>query len=210
MKKFVLLSALCIVLFNFTNAQIKHIVMVSNYVFTPADINITVGDTVEWQWVEGSHTTTSDDITGADVWDSPISSTVPVFSVVITTAGVHGYHCTPHLALGMVGSITAVPPTAIDDQNTFVSQFRLSQNYPNPFNPSTVIKYNLPVSSHVTLKVYSSLGNEVATLVNENQSSGEHSAVFDISKTGRLASGVYLYRIKAGSFEKTRKMLLIK
>jgi plastocyanin len=210
MKKIGLVSVLLFLLAGSLNSQTKHVVMVSNNVFTPQDINITVGDTVEWQWVEGIHTTTSDDITGPDVWDSPITSSVPVFSVVITTEGVHNYHCIPHLALGMIGSITAMPLTAVDDQNTGISQFSLLQNYPNPFNPSTVIRYNLTGPSFVTLKVYNTLGNEVATLVNEQQESGEHFAVFDAAITKGLASGMYFYRLKAGNFEQTRKMLLVK
>ena len=210
MKKIGLVSVLLVLLTVTMNSQTKHIVLASNYVFTPQDINITVGDTVEWQWVEGTHTTTSVDVTGPDVWDSPISSSVPVFSVVITTEGVHNYICTPHAALGMIGSITATPLTAVDEQNNNVSQFTLSQNYPNPFNPSTVIRYNLTGPSFVTLKIYSALGNEVATLVNEQQGSGEHFAVFDAAKTKGLASGIYFYRLKAGNFEQTRKMLLVK
>ncbi len=210
MKKNLLLPVLLLMLFSAADGQTKHVVMVSNFAFTPQDINITVGDTVEWQWVEGTHTTTSDENTGPDVWDSPISSSVPVFSVVITTDGIHGYHCIPHQSLGMIGTITASEPTGINEQNSFVSDFRLFQNYPNPFNPSTVIKYNIPAAAFVTLKVYNTLGNEVATLVNENQRSGEHSTVFDVSKINGLASGVYLYRLEAGILVKTRKMLLIK
>lgn len=192
------------------NAQTKHIVMVSNFVFTPQDINVTVGDTVEWQWVEGTHTTTSDSITGIDVWDSPISSSVPVFSVVIRTSGLHNYHCTPHQSLGMIGSITATMPTEIQETDQLPFHFTLAQNFPNPFNPSTMIMYNLTSPAFVTLKVYNSLGNEVAVLVNRYQNSGEHMEVFDIGKTQGLASGVYFYRLKAGGFEQTRKMMLLK
>jgi len=80
-------------------------------------------------------------------------------------------------------------------------------NYPNPFNPSTKISYQLAKSGYVTLKVYDILGREVATLVNENQIEGVHSAVFDAS---RLASGVYLYRLTAPGINQVKKMLLTK
>ncbi len=85
--------------------------------------------------------------------------------------------------------------------------FELAQNYPNPFNPSTVIKYELPVASSVTLRIYDVLGRVVATLVNENQIEGIHAASFDGS---RFASGVYFYRLMSGSFVSTKKMVLMK
>ena len=86
-------------------------------------------------------------------------------------------------------------------------QVGLSGNYPNPFNPTTMIKYHLSKSGHVTLKVYDILGREVATLVNENQDSGIHSATFDGS---RLASGVYFYRLTAPGIVVTKKMVVTK
>ncbi len=85
--------------------------------------------------------------------------------------------------------------------------FELSQNYPNPFNPTTEIKYSIPKSGIVTLKVYNLLGQEVATLVNQEQKSGNYIVNFDASK---LASGVYMYRIQSGNFSLTKKMLLLK
>lgn len=210
MKNCSLSLVLFFVFLGALNAQTKHIIMVSNFVFTPQDINITVGDTVEWQWLEGSHTTTSDSTTGTNSWDNPINSSSPVFSVVITSSGVHNYHCTPHQSLGMIGSITATMPTEIKEMKQLPFQFTLLQNFPNPFNPSTMIMYNLNSSAHVTLKVYNTLGNEVAVLVNEYQQSGEHMTSFDAVKTSSLASGVYFYRLQAGNQVKTRKMILIK
>lgn len=83
----------------------------------------------------------------------------------------------------------------------------LSQNYPNPFNPTTVINYQLPVSGKVTLKVYDLLGRELATLVNDRENAGSYSVKFDGS---RLASGIYFYRLQAGSFSQTKKLMLVK
>jgi hypothetical protein len=85
--------------------------------------------------------------------------------------------------------------------------FRLEQNYPNPFNPSTVISYQLPAVSHVTLKAYDILGREVATLVNERQYAGAHVVHFDGST---LASGVYFYRITINGNEACKKMVLMR
>ncbi|MBM2846897.1 MAG: hypothetical protein HW407_2209 [Bacteroidetes bacterium] len=90
---------------------------------------------------------------------------------------------------------------------TSPSEFSLMQNYPNPFNPTTTISYTLPVGGTVFLKVVALDGREVATLVQENQSVGEHSVRFDAS---HLASGVYVYRLQLGGFVQTKKLLLLK
>lgn len=91
--------------------------------------------------------------------------------------------------------------------NNSVKDFVLEQNYPNPFNPTTVISYQLPVSSDVTLKVYNILGNEIVTLVDEYKTAGSYEVKFDAAT---LPSGVYFYKIQTGSLTDTKKMLLIK
>jgi hypothetical protein len=95
--------------------------------------------------------------------------------------------------------------------------FYLSQNYPNPFNPSTVIKYEIPGQARndnilVVLKVYDVLGNEIATLINEEKPSGEYKVTFDVgtSRRSALTSGVYFYQLKVGNFVQTKKMILMK
>jgi len=85
--------------------------------------------------------------------------------------------------------------------------FKLLQNTPNPFNPTTSIVYQLANTSDVTLKVYDILGNEVLTLVNEKQEAGKYEVKLDASK---LSSGTYIYRLSAGSFVQTKKMILLK
>ena len=81
-------------------------------------------------------------------------------------------------------------------------QFYLSQNYPNPFNPVTTIKYSLPQTGYTTLKIYNSVGEEMATLVNNVKETGTHEVKFDASF---LSSGVYYYRLKSETFPKQRK-----
>jgi hypothetical protein len=101
-----------------------------------------------------------------------------------------------------------IAPTGVREAGaTGPGVFSLSQNYPNPFNPTTVISYQLPVASTVTLVVYDLLGREVMNLVDEKESSGSHTARF--SGSG-LASGVYFYRLTAGDFVQTRKLVLTK
>ncbi len=97
--------------------------------------------------------------------------------------------------------------TNVESQPSVPTQFILYQNYPNPFNPATVISYQLPVSGNVTLKVYDVLGNEIATLVNEEKSAGVYDVDFDGSD---LSSGIYFYKLHAGNFTKTNKMILLK
>ncbi len=87
--------------------------------------------------------------------------------------------------------------------------FSLNQNYPNPFNPSTVINYQLPSASHVTLTVYDMLGREVTKLVDEYQQAGSHNSQFSILNS-QFSSGIYFYTIRAGNFIETKKMVLMK
>ena len=91
--------------------------------------------------------------------------------------------------------------------NNMPARFSLEQNYPNPFNPSTVIRYHLPVQSKVTIKVFNILGNEVATLVNEEKQQGVYQLEFDASY---LSSGIYFYTLRTNVFVETKKMSLIR
>lgn len=95
----------------------------------------------------------------------------------------------------------------VEVEITSPKEFALMQNYPNPFNPSTTFTFNIPANELVNLKVYDVMGNEVATLVNEEKSAGSYSIEFDASK---LASGTYFYKLQAGEKSEVRKMLLLK
>ena len=97
---------------------------------------------------------------------------------------------------------------SVEDEITNIpTEFILHQNYPNPFNPSTKISWQSPVNSDQTLKIYDVLGNEVATLVNEHRNAGSYEVDFNASA---LSSGVYFYKLQAGSFIQTKKMMLVK
>jgi hypothetical protein len=95
----------------------------------------------------------------------------------------------------------------VETESQLPLTFVLEQNYPNPFNPSTTINYQLPIANMVNLKVYNLLGQEVATLVNERQPAGTYKVKFDASD---LASGMYIYKIKSGDYNVSKKMLLLK
>ena len=92
------------------------------------------------------------------------------------------------------------------------SEFALEQNYPNPFNPSTSIQYTIGSKQFVQLKVYDVLGNEIATLVNEEKPAGSYVVEFNVAQDSRpaIASGIYFYKLQAGRFVETKKMILIK
>lgn len=94
-----------------------------------------------------------------------------------------------------------------DDGAAAVKEFILHTNYPNPFNPATTIRYTLPRSGEVTLKIFNLAGQEMATLVNRQQEAGEHSIQWYAEK---LPSGVYMYRLQAGGFVETKKMILMR
>jgi hypothetical protein len=100
------------------------------------------------------------------------------------------------------------PPTGVENGGSnSPTIYSLEQNYPNPFNPSTTIRYGLPNRSHVTLTVFNTLGQQVSVLQNEEQEAGYHEVEFD----GKiLSSGVYFYRIQAGDFVQTKRLLLLK
>lgn len=94
-----------------------------------------------------------------------------------------------------------------DEIHPIPSDFVLNQNYPNPFNPNTVISWYTPFDGHQTLKIYNVLGTEIATLVNEFRTAGNYSINFDASG---LSSGIYYYKLQAGNFSETKKMILMR
>jgi hypothetical protein len=98
------------------------------------------------------------------------------------------------------------PVTSVQDEN-IPSRFLLYQNYPNPFNPTTNIKFDLPKETNVSLKIYNILGEEISSLVDKIMSAGDHIIEFNGSQ---LSSGMYFYKLKAGEYVQTKKMLLIK
>jgi len=98
--------------------------------------------------------------------------------------------------------------TSVENPSTTLpTQFTLYQNYPNPFNPSTKIKYSVPQSSNVLLKIFDVVGKEVATLINEEKPAGNYEVEFNASN---LSSGIYFYRLRSGKFVETKKMILQK
>ncbi len=112
-------------------------------------------------------------------------------------------------------TVTFIPPTSVEDDPGLPTQFNLAQNYPNPFNPSTIINYSVPSSTNsvnVVLEVFNLLGQKVRTLVNEPKPSGSHGVQWDGKNDAGelLASGVYVYRLRAGDFVASKKMAFVR
>lgn len=121
---------------------------------------------------------------------------------VIVWASTEGFSNTALQIRSMVAS-----PTGMDEAITVADGFELAQNYPNPFNPTTKISFTIPVDQQVVLKVYNSLGEEIATLINSNMSKGTHTINFDANG---LSSGLYFYKLESGNKLLVRKMMLLK
>ncbi|HLN54189.1 MAG TPA: plastocyanin/azurin family copper-binding protein [Lentimicrobium sp.] len=126
--------------------------------FSPKDIEVKVGDTVRWVWTSGAHTTTSAEIpAGAAAWDSPLTTNVQQFDYVVTVEGTYNYVCTPHIDLGMVGTITATTQLGIGE-NALANSVKI---YPNPARENAVMTLISEKPGQGILSMYDLLGNKV-------------------------------------------------
>ncbi len=114
---------------------------------------------------------------------------------------------------GKLQVVSGAPPVSVETEDPLIpDEFIVRQNYPNPFNPATQISYALPKAQKVEVVVYNVFGQEVRTLISEYQGPGNHSLVWDGTDNGgeRASSGVYYYRVTAGKYKVTKKMILMK
>lgn len=139
--------------------------------------------------------------TATFVWTAPAAGTG---NVTFYIAGLQSSKNGPNTKI--VVTSTEQSTTVINANYAGPQQFALRQNYPNPFYPATTINYQLPRPEHVVLKVFDSLGKEIATLVDRTETSGNKFARFD---AGNLPSGVYFYQLRAGSWVETKKLVLL-
>jgi hypothetical protein len=187
---------------------------VSNFSFTPASLTIKIGDTVRWTNAGGNHNVVADD---NSFTSGTVSSSSWVYEFTFNVLGSFGYYCALHGGpggSGMSGIIIVEALTDVTKEENSPSEFSLKQNYPNPFNPTTKIRYSIPSvtlsgveGSRVQLKIYDVLGNEVATLVNEEKPAGSYEVNFNAA---RLSSGIYFYTLQTENFVETKKMILMK
>ncbi len=151
------------------------------------------------------------------VWALEYDAINPTVNTQITTAAgnITSFGIDENKELYLVsfnGKIYKFTPTTTSvEGHNVVNDFQLFQNYPNPFNPSTSIRYSISSHQFVLLKIYDVLGNEVATLVNEERPAGIYEAIFNSeSSTNYRSSGIYFYKLSVGSFAEIRKMILLK
>lgn len=187
-------------------------------VFTPAGLCVgaavwTVGQSAAITvWGDNDQTPAGDGIKAAEemnyrIWRKATNS-VHIQMSIAYAQGDGKYAAN---GIYILSALSAVPTSVRNDDNgaATVKDFVLRQNYPNPFNPSTTIRYTLPREARgvVTLKVFNVQGQELATLVQEKQTAGEHAVSWNAAG---LPSGVYLYRVQVGDWMETRKMILAK
>ncbi len=152
------------------------------------------------------------------VIDTVMNNLIQYVDATVLTDSTYSYWISAFNQFGQNSSdtitITVSDPVEVEEieNDELPDEFALLQNYPNPFNPNTVISYQLPVNGNVTIKIYDVLGNEVATLVNEEQAPGIYEIEFNAAQVSRpeLTSGVYFYQLKAGDYIETKKMILLK
>ncbi len=196
-----------------------HIITQSGFTFSPQNITIQVGDTVQWNWSAGSHTVTSgtdlSDPQAGSIFDSPLTSINFTVSHTFMQAGTQNYFCRPHVSLGMKGSILIEAPSAVEE-TPVVTSAHLMPNSPNPFNPTTKISFTLPTDRHgsmpVSLVVYDLKGRLVRTLLNTALDVDHYTVTWDgRDEQGRASpSGAYIYRLIAAGKSQGRMMTLAK
>jgi len=153
----------------------------------------------------GNNVGTSIDLNTSTVATIPLGG---ISGGVITSALLYGTNIFVGTETGGVfrAPISALT-TGVNEKNELPNDFNLSQNYPNPFNPTTTISFSLPSKSYVSLKVFDALGREVSILVSKELTAGTYSQQWN---SGSLPSGVYFYRLQAGNYSETRKLVLLK
>lgn len=164
----------------------KHVVTVQNFMFSPANFTATVGDTVEWDWVNGGHTTTSTGVpVGAATWTHPMNSTSTTFQYIITNAGTYNYWCAIHTTL-MEASFT-VTTTAVPYVESFVT---LASVYPNP------------ASSKIDFHLNTCAPNNILTIIDIQGKAILRKTLTDLDNIIDVSDwrkGIYFYQLKAGS-----------
>ena len=145
----------------------KITIQVSSFTFLPSSVNATVGDTIVWVWVNGSHTTTCNGTantarpSGAASWDHPMNSGSASFEYVLTVAGNYQYKCTPH-APNMAGIINVAPANGIVNLNGLFNYLEIN---PPTFKSDAIVKFSLSANAHIKLSIYDFAGRKVETLL---------------------------------------------
>ena len=195
--------SLVLLMISFKMQATTIIVQVADFSFTPANFMVNVGDTVKWQWVSGSHTTTSNGVpTGAFTWNASISAATPTFSYPVTQIGFYLFHCVPH-ASQMTGTFQAQIGTGVQTINPFANTFSVLTN---PVKDHFTINLNLIAASNVRLSLYDLMGKEISVLANENMPSGNYTPTYYMDE--KLQKGYYFLVAKIGDLSVTKKIVV--
>lgn len=194
-----------------------HNITVGNNFFSPLGTTVEFGDSVRWTWNGGINHTIAADLSSPKQWNSGTNSfTGFEFILQFTISdgpGPFPYSCLVHPSQ-MVDTIFVTVATDVNDElpQELPNSYSISQNYPNPFNLSTTIRYTLPARSQVTISIYNVMGQKVSTIIDETKSAGSHTVYWEGTDfAGRVvSSGVYFYRLQAGDFIESKRMMLIK
>jgi glucose/arabinose dehydrogenase len=185
--------------------------------YAPADSSIVSTDSIECEWIPAS---TADDywfelardpaFSDVVVRDTSVSGTsVRVYGLIPDSVYYWRVRARNEAGYGPFSAVWSLRHviTGVVSTGGIPGAFALFQNYPNPFNPSTTVRFHIPVSVVVSLKVYDMLGREVATLLHAEKEPGEYTLRWNAAE---VASGIYYYRLRAGAFTETRRMMVIR
>ena len=200
--KRILLAVVAIMMVTMLNAK-NYTVTVKNYSFTPNTLDVKVGDSVTWNFTEGSHTTTSgSSCTGDGKWDSGTKGSGSTFVFVFTSTGTYNYFCTPHCSMGMTGSITVATTSGVADAPKTVTSFSA---FPNPSLGSTNVSVTLAEAANVKLAVFDLNGKMV--FENNNINAGSTNVNYSLDMQ-TWKSGMYLTQLYVNGVASESKIIV--
>jgi plastocyanin len=204
MKKInkILLSAAALLFISMQVNAAKHVIMTEDFFFSPGNLSVLVGDTIEWVWGSGTHTTTSTTVPpGAVTWDQQINSASVTFDYVVLVPGNYEYQCNFHASMGMVGGFTASNPTGIPGQ-VFLPYLNIDHNLSSN---EIKLNYNFEEAQTLTLNIFDIVGKEVESIYLGTVLPGENQKTISL---GGISKGVYLVKLDGKDISVTRKIVL--
>ena len=199
-KNFTTLLIIFALFFSFGAYATTHTVTVQDFSFSPSTISVSVGDVITWNWVSGSHTTTSTSVpAGAATWGNPMNSGATTFSYTVTMAGTYNYECTIHPSL-MTGSFTAtvVGISPVVNSSSFLLNSTLVSN-------NLQITYKLEKNSSVDVFLLDMSGKQLEKFSSSNHEPGTYTESYSLSS---LAKGEYVLELRAKDMIASRKIVI--